>query len=179
MLSVIYLIFLLRPHAHRSRQLNACTEKRGVLMLNFIVRPLPSVQAILLVPLTTLQTLACRPSAHSPPVLLNIASQIPSSSLLMVPASPPQPTSPNQPLILFMLTINSHSHHLWQHRRLHTIALTNTPLVIALKRNFFLAPALFLMTVSLHFQLYTRIRSPHPIRAPHGMLNRTMSVVIL
>jgi hypothetical protein len=109
-------------------------------MSSSIVRRLPSVQAILLVPLTTLlPALAYHPSAHSPPVPVPTASQIPSSSL-PPPASPPLP-SPNLPLILFTLTINSHSHRLWQPQRLHTITLTNTPLVIAPKRNFFPAPA--------------------------------------
>jgi hypothetical protein len=119
-------------HALLNFQLNACTERRDALTLNFTVRPPPLVQATLLVLLTTPPPSAYHPSAPSP--LVHIVSQI-HSSLIVVPP----PTSPNHPPppIPFMLTINSHSCPLCQLRRLHTITLMNTLPVIAPRPNFF------------------------------------------
>ena len=178
------------PHAHTiilspplprslNFQLNASIERRDALMSNSIARRLPLVQAILLVPLTILLTLACHPSAHSPPVPIRIVSQIPSSLVAMALGSTPLPFRSQLPLILFTLTISSHSHRLCQPRRLRMILLMNTPPVIVPRQNFFPVRASSPRIVSHPFQPYTRTRSPHMIRALHGMPSRTMSAVIL
>src|SRR6266702_2732444 len=132
------IILLPLPPFSLNLQLNACTGRRDALMLNSIARQLPLVRAILPVLLTTLPTSACHPLAPSPPVPIHIVSQMHSSLVAMALVSTPPPTSPNHPpLILFTLTINSHSRRLYQPRRLDMITLMNTLPVIAHRRNFY------------------------------------------
>ena len=102
-------------HGSLNFQLNACPARRDALMLNFIARRLPWVQATLLVQRLTLPASACHPLAPSPPFPVHIVSQIPSSLVALALASPPPPTSPNHPPpILFTLTVNSHFPRLMQ-----------------------------------------------------------------